>query len=183
MNGAVPTRVRPLDLALPVAAMILVVVASNILVQSPINDWLTWGAITYPVSFLVTDLTNRRFGTRNARRVVYAGFVLGVIMSAWFAGWRIALASGGAFLAAQLIDIFIFDRLRKGDWWRAPLLSSFLATTLDTFLFFSVAFVGTAVPWLTLATGDLGIKIAMAVILLAPYRALMSVVRPLPATA
>jgi len=156
-----------------VLAMILVVTASNIAVQHPINDWLTWGAFTYPVAFLVTDLTNRSVGPAVARRVVLFGFVLGVVLSLYFAGWRIALASGSAFLVAQLLDVQIFDRLRRGTWWRAPLVSSTLASALDTALFFGLAFAGTGLPWITWAIGDYGLKLAMALALLIPFRALM----------
>lgn len=169
------------DLVVPVLAMTVIVVASNILVQHPINDWLTWGALTYPVSFLVTDMTNRRFGPALARRVVYVGFVLAVLLSVHFAGWRIAAASGGAFLAAQLLDIGVFHRLREGAWWRAPLVSSAAASALDTALFFSLAFAGTGVPWVTLGLGDFAVKMGLALLMLVPFRALMLVVRARPA--
>ncbi|MCW5751626.1 MAG: VUT family protein [Alphaproteobacteria bacterium] len=175
------TRHAIQDLAVPVLAMTVIVVASNILVQHPVNDWLTWGALSYPVSFLVTDLTNRRFGPALARRVVYVGFVLAVLLSVLFAGWRIALASGSAFLAAQLLDIGVFHRLRQGAWWRAPLVSSSAASALDTALFFSLAFAGTGVPWVTLGLGDFAVKMALALLMLVPFRALMFVVRARPA--
>ncbi len=162
-----------------VIAMVLVVTASNIAVQYPINDWLTWGAFTYPVTFLVCDLTNRNLGPAVARRVVYVVFVLGVVLSIYFAGWRIGLASGGAFLVAQLLDVQIFDRLRRGSWWRAPFVSSTLASALDTALFFGLAFAGTGLPWVTWAIGDYGVKLAMALGLLIPFRALMPAVRSL----
>jgi len=119
-------------------AMVAVVAASNWLVQYPINDFLTWGALTYPVSFLVTDLTNRGFGPARARQVVYVGFALGVALSVWLADWRIAAASGSAFMAGQLLDISIFDRLRRSSWWRAPLASSVLGSIVDTALFSSM---------------------------------------------
>ncbi|MEM7023823.1 MAG: VUT family protein [Pseudomonadota bacterium] len=154
--------------------MVVVVVASNIAVQYPINDWLTWGAITYPFAFLVTDLTNRRYGPAEARRVVYVGFALAVLLSIWLADPRIALASGAAFLTAQLLDILIFNRLRATSWWQAPLISSGLASTWDTAVFFVLAFAGTGLPWHTWALGDLGAKAAMALLLLLPFRALMS---------
>lgn len=156
-----------------VAAMIVVVTGSNVAVQYPINDWLTWGALTYPVSFLITDLTNRALGPAVARRVVYVGFALAVAVSIYFAGARIALASGSAFLVAQLLDIYIFDRLRRGLWWRAPLVSSTLASAIDTALFFSLAFAGTGLPWITWGLGDYVAKLAMALALLLPFRALM----------
>lgn len=162
------------------AAMAVVVTGSNVAVQYPINDWLTWGALTYPASFLVTDLVNRRLGPALARRVVYAGFALAVLLSIHFATARIATASGAAFLAAQLLDITIFDRLRRADWWKAPLLSSSLASALDTALFFSLAFAGTGLPWVTWALGDFGVKLAMALILLLPFRALMPLTRASP---
>lgn len=156
-----------------VVAMVVVVAASNVAVQYPINDWLTWGAFTYPVAFLVTDLTNRALGPGVARRVVYVGFALGVLLSFYFAGWRIAFASGCAFLVAQLLDVYLFDRLRRGLWWRAPFISSTLASALDTALFFSLAFAGTGLPWITWGIGDYGVKLAMALGLLIPFRALM----------
>ena len=123
--------------------MTVVVVASNWLVQFPINDLLTWGAITYPFSFLVTDLTTRLQGPERARRVVWVGFALAVLLSIWLATPRIALASGTAFLAGQLLDIQVFQRLRAGSWWRAPLVSSTAGSVVDTALFFSLAFAGT----------------------------------------
>lgn len=158
-----------------VLAMTAVVAASNYLVQFPINDWLTWAAFTYPVSFFVTDLTNRRLGTSPARKVVYAGFVLAVLLSIWLATPRIALASGGAFLVAQLMDVAIFDRLRKAQWWWPPLVSSTLASIIDTALFFGIAFAGTGLPWVTWAVGDYAVKLAMALALLLPFRALLSI--------
>jgi uncharacterized PurR-regulated membrane protein YhhQ (DUF165 family) len=156
-----------------VAAMIVVVTGANIAVQFPINNWLTYGAFVYPVSFLVTDLSNRALGPGLARKVVYVGFALGVLMSILFAGWRIAFASGSAFLLAQLLDIYIFDRLRRSVWWRAPFVSSMLGSAVDTALFFSLAFAGTEVPWVRLAIGDFGVKVAMALTMLLPFRALM----------
>jgi queuosine precursor transporter len=160
-------------LALPVAAMVVVVAGSNVAVQYPINDWLTWGAFTYPVAFLVTDLTNRRLGPGKAREVAAVGFALAVLLSIVLATPRIALASGTAFLTAQLLDIWVFDRLRRLPWWQAPLLSSGIASIWDTAVFFSLAFAGTGLPWTTWAIGDLGAKAAMALLLLLPFRALM----------
>ena len=162
--------------------MAAVVVASNVAVQVPINAWLTWGAFTYPVTFLVTDLTNRRLGPAQARRVVYVGFALAVVLSIVFAGPRIALASGTAFLSAQLLDVWVFDRLRRLPWWQAPLASSGLASLWDTAVFFSLAFAGTGLPWLTWGLGDLAVKAGMALLLLLPFRALMGR-QPVPATA
>jgi len=168
-------------LLLGVVAMTVIVTASNILVGYPINDWLTWGAFTYPIAFLVTDLSNRSLGPARARRVVYVGFAVAVALSWFFAGERIALASGTAFLVAQLLDIFIFDRLRRGVWWRAPVVSSGIGSVVDTALFFTLAFAGTGLPWITWGLGDFGAKVAMALILLAPYRLLMNAVLPQPA--
>lgn len=156
-----------------VAAMTVIVVASNILVQYPVNDWLTWGAFTYPVAFLVTDLANRRLGPAMAKRVVYLGFVVAVICSALLATPRIALASGAAFLVAQLLDVGVFDRLRRAAWWRAPLVSSVLGSTIDTALFFGLAFAATGLPWIGWAVGDLGVKLAVALAMLLPFRLLM----------
>ena len=169
------------EIWLPTLAMIVIIVVSNIAVQIPINDWLTWGALTYPVSFLVTDLTNRRYGPERARRVVYAGFAIAVVLSIYFAGVRIAVASGSAFLLAQLLDVAVFDRLRNTSWWRAPLISSTLASTVDTALFFSLAFAFTGLPWMTWALGDLGVKMAMAATMLIPFLALMRLVATQPA--
>ncbi|MFZ1815166.1 MAG: VUT family protein [Rhizobiaceae bacterium] len=191
-----------------VGAMAIVVAASNFLVQYPfdhfgLKDILTWGAFTYPVAFLVNDLTNRRFGVRAARRVVLAGFVIAVILSIWLATPRIALASGGAFLTAQLLDAAIFDRLRARQWWQAPLISTLLGSVVDTLLFFAVAFSGTlafidtlfgspdgslafAVPfmggeaplWVSLALGDFIVKMATGLAMLVPYGAALKFVVP-----
>ena len=163
---------------LGIAAMTVIVTVSNVAVQYQINDWLTWGALTYPISFLVTDLTNRSLGAVAARRVVYVGFAVAVVLSIAAAGPRIAAASGLAFLLAQLLDITIFDRLRRAAWWRAPLISSALASALDTAVFFSLAFAGTDVPWVTLGLGDYGVKLAMALVMLLPFRMLMARIRP-----
>ena len=159
-----------------IIGMALVVVISNIAVSYPINDWLTWGALTYPIAFLVTDMTNRLFGVARARTVVYAGFLIGVILSLWAADMRIALASGSAFLIAQLLDITIFDKLRQKTWWKAPLISTIISSAVDTLLFFSIAFVATGLPWVTWAIGDYGAKLAMAAILLMPFRFFVSLV-------
>jgi hypothetical protein len=163
------------------AAMTVVIVLSNILVQTPVNDWLTWGAITYPFSFLITDLANRYHGPRFARRVVYVGFVVAVALSAWYATPRIALASGTAFLVAELVDVKIFDRLRRHAWWQPPLLSTLVGSVLDTVVFFGLAFYGTDMPWVTLAIGDFGVKLALALVTLAPFRAALALFRPPPA--
>ena len=155
-------------------AMGLVVLVSNIAVGYPINDWLTWGALTYPLAFLVTDLTNRILGASPARRVVYVGFAVGVVLSIVFADLRIALASGSAFLLAQLLDIWIFDRLRRQSWWKAPIVSSLIASALNTAVFFTAAFAFTTLPWMTWALGDYAAKLAMAAVLLAPFRAVLA---------
>ena len=167
-------------LLLPLLAMTATVVASNYLVQFPLNDWLTWGALTYPLSFLITDLTTRLQGAARARRVVYVGFALAVLLSLWLASPRIALASGTAFLAGQLLDILVFQRLRAGSWWRAPLVSSTAGSVIDTALFFSLAFAGTALPWVTLALGDLAVKLLLALLFLAPFRVVLALALPTP---
>jgi queuosine precursor transporter len=166
-----------------IAAMAAIVVVSNILVQHPFEPWgldeiLTWGAFTYPFAFLVSDLSNRWFGPGPARRVVYVGFALAVALSFIFADTRIAVASGTAFLTAQLIDVAIFNRLRSGRWWRAPLVSSTLGSAIDTAIFFSLAFAGTGLPWTTWALGDFGVKMAIALLALIPYAGLMGLSRP-----
>lgn len=158
--------------------MVVVVTGSNVLVQFVINDWLTWAAFTYPLSFLVTDLTNRRFGPGAARRVVYAGFGVAVALSILLATPRIAMASATAFLVAQLLDISIFNRLRDHAWWMPPLVSSLLASAIDTLLFFAMAFAGTGVPWMTLGAGDFAIKVLMAIVLLIPFRGLLKWTEP-----
>lgn len=179
-------------LATAVFAMALVVTASNILVQYPINDLLTWGAFTYPIAFLITDLTNRALGPARARKVVYVGFALAVILSLYFADPRIAIASGSAFLIAQLLDISIFDRLRRQAWWLAPVASSTLASALDTLTFFWLAFADTGlpftilgigfgptgVPWQSLALGDYLVKIGVALAMLIPFRLLLKATKP-----
>jgi uncharacterized PurR-regulated membrane protein YhhQ (DUF165 family) len=165
---------------LPITAMTVVVVASNWLVQFPINDLLTWGAITYPFSFVITDITTRLQGPSRARAVVCVGFAIAVVLSIWLATPRIALASGTAFLAGQLLDIQVFQRLRRGSWWRAPLVSSTAGSVVDTAIFFSLAFAGTAMPWVTLALGDLGVKLLLAVLGLAPFRAVVALALPSP---
>ena len=171
--GASSPRVSVLQLWRPVLAMMLVVVASNRLVQYPINAWLTWGAFVYPVAFLVNDLTNRAVGMAAARRVAWAGFAIAVVVSAMVAPWRIAVASGTAFIVSQLADVRVFNRWRSRTWWKAPLIGSAVASVIDTVIFFSLAFAGTALDWWLLAIGDLGIKLLMAVVLLGPYRAML----------
>lgn len=154
-------------------SMAVVVLASNILVQFPINDWLTWGAITYPVAFLVSELVNRAHGPGQARRVAWVGFAVAVAASLVLAPTRIAVASGTAFLLSQWMDIGVFDRLRNGTWWRAPLVATLLAAMLDTAVFWSIAFAGTEGPWVTWALGDLAVKLVLGVALLLPFRLLI----------
>ncbi|MBN8798825.1 MAG: queuosine precursor transporter, partial [Stenotrophomonas nitritireducens] len=144
----------PLSLLLAVLAMGTVVLGSNVLVQYPINDWLTWGAFSYPVAFLVSNLINRRFGPQAARRVAWAGFAVAVVLSVWVATPRIAIASCMAFICAQLLDITVFDRLRRGNWWRAPAVATSCSATLDTAIFWTIAFAGAPLPWVSWAVGD-----------------------------
>lgn len=176
-----PAPLRPL--LAPTLAMAAVIVLSNVLVQHPINDWLTWGAFSYPLVFLVVDLANRTLGPAAAKRVAWAGFAVAVAVSLALAPWRIALASGCAFIAAQWLDILVFDRLRRASWWQAPLVGSLLASVLDTAIFFFIAFAGTGMDWRLLAAGDLGVKAAMAVVLLAPYRLALPYLAPWAAPA
>ena len=159
--------------AMAALGMATVVLASNILVQFPLNDWLTWGAITYPVAFLVSELVNRRHGPLHARRVAWVGFAVAVAASLVLAPARIAVASGTAFLLSQWLDISVFDRLRHGTWWRAPLVATLLAAVLDTAVFWSIAFAGTSDPWVTWALGDLAVKLVLGMLLLLPFRLLI----------
>lgn len=160
-----------------IALMIMcaLVAASNYFVQPQfhINQWLTFGALTYPVTFLVTDLLNRRFGPKSARSIVYWGFAAALVVSVYLSTPRIALASASAFLVAHVLDIFVFHRLRQHSWWLAPLIAGVLASLVDTFVFFGASFIGTPVPWVTLALGDSLIKVSLSIILLAPFRALI----------
>ena len=161
-----------------------VVLASNYLVQFPIKYYglekiLTYGALTYPIAFLITDLTNRKYGKKVARKIVYFGFFLGVFLTIFFStnfsdliSIRIAFGSGVAFITAQLIDVQIFDKLRHKRWFIAPLTSSFFGSVIDTFLFFSIAFYGTGINWISLSLGDLTIKILVALLMLIPFRIL-----------
>ena len=158
----------------PALAMSAIVLVSNLLVQFPINPWLTWGAFSYPVAYFVTDVCNRKSGPSVARRVAWVGFAVGLILSAIFAPLRIALASGTAFIVSQLLDVSIFNRLRQKTWWQAPLFGSAAASIVDTSLFFIIAFAGSAIAWLPLAAGDLGVKLFMALALLPPYRLLVT---------
>ena len=157
----------------PIVAMMIVIVASNYLVQYPISEWLTWGAFSYPLVYLVSDLTNRAVGASAARKVAWAGFAVAVAASLMLAPWRIAFASGTAFIVSQLLDVAVFNRWRRQSWWKAPFFGSAIASVIDTAIFFSVAFAGTSLDWTLLATGDLGVKWLMAAVLLAPYRAML----------
>ena len=170
-----PTRVQ---FAAATAAMALVVLTSNVLVQFAINDWLIWGAFTYPVAYLVSDLINRRFGPGAARRVAWVGFAVAIVASLMLAPARIAVASGLAFIASQLLDIRVFDRLRRGTWWRAPLVATVIAAVLDSVVFWSIAFAGTDDPWFRWALGDLGVKLAVGVLMLLPFRLLLGRTAP-----
>ncbi|WP_092497119.1 queuosine precursor transporter [Meinhardsimonia xiamenensis] len=196
-----------------IIAMAAVVVASNILVQYLVGQWLTWGAFTYPFAFLVTDVMNRVYGAATARKVVLAGFVTGVICSLIgsqiqgefgpLVTLRVAIGSGTAFLVAQLVDVFVFDRLRKGVWWRAPFVSTLVGSTLDTAIFFSIAFaaafswiepsndvswanevlpllgVGPESPlWVSLAVADWMVKLSLALVALVPFRLIIGWLRP-----
>ena len=172
-------------LLLPVL-MGVVVLASNYLVQFPIKYYglegiLTYGAFSYPIAFLITDLTNRSYGKLVARKIVYIGFVIGISFTLFFTtsfsdliSIRIAIGSGTAFMVAQLLDVKIFDQLRKKQWFVAPLTSSFIGSIVDTFLFFSISFYGTGIPWITLSLGDLAVKILVTLIMLIPFRLLLS---------
>ena len=163
----------------------VVVLSSNFLVQFPVNHYglneiLTYGAFSYPIAFLITDLANRSFGKLVARKIVYFGFFLGIgftiLFSTDFADYisiRIAIGSGIAFLVSQLLDVQIFDKLRKKKWFIAPLTSSMIGSTIDTFLFFSISFYATGVPWITLSLGDLTVKILVALLMLIPFRLLL----------
>lgn len=152
-------------------AMAAIIVTSNALVLFPINDWLTWGAFPYVISFLITELCVQLHGPKLARRVVYAGFAVGVAISIWLATPRIALASGTAFLVSQLLDIALFSRLRRyAAWWLAPLSASLLASTVDSAMFWTLAFYGEGLPYITWAVGDACVKFAVDVIMLLPFR-------------
>ena len=171
----------------------VVVLSSNYLVQFPINyfglnEILTYGAFSYPIAFLITDLANRSYGKLLARQIVYLGFLIGIIFTLIFStdfadliSVRIAIGSGVAFITAQLLDIQIFDRLRKKEWFVAPLTSSLIGSTVDTFLFFSISFYATGVPWVTLSLGDLAVKILVAIIMLIPFRMLLKIIKPIKA--
>ncbi len=167
----------------------LVVLASNYLVQFPIKyfgleEILTYGAFSYPIAFLITDLANRSFGKSVARKIVYIGFTIGILFTLIFStnfadlrSIRIAIGSGTAFIIAQLLDVQIFDQLRQKKWFIAPLTSSLIGSTVDTFLFFSISFYATGVPWVTLSLGDLAVKIFIALVMLIPFRLLLGTLK------
>ena len=167
----------------------VVVLSSNYLVQFPIQYYgleeiLTYGAFSYPIAFLVTDLANRSFGKRVARKIVYIGFTIGILFTLIFStnftdliSIRIAIGSGTAFIIAQLLDVQIFDQLRQKKWFIAPLTSSLIGSTIDTFLFFSISFYGTGIPWVTLSLGDLVVKFFVALIMLIPFRLLLGTLK------
>ena len=167
----------------------VVVLASNYLVQFPINyygleELLTYGAFSYPIAFLITDLANRSFGKIVARKIVYIGFTIGILFTLIFStnftdliSIRIAIGSGTAFIIAQLLDVQIFDQLRKRKWFIAPLTSSLIGSTVDTFLFFSISFYATGIPWITLSLGDLAVKIFVALVMLIPFRLLLGTLK------
>ena len=164
----------------------IVVIVSNYLVQFPVKFYelenlLTYGAFSYPITFLITDLANRAFGKKIARYIVLIGFFIGIILTFLVStnfndliSIRIAIGSATAFFIAQNLDVNIFDKLRNRSWYVAPLTSSILGSIIDTFLFFSIAFYGTGIPWLTLALGDLAVKLAVALIMLIPFRLLIN---------
>ena len=169
--------------------MAFVVLVSNYLVQFPIDHFglknlLTYGAFSYPIAFLITDLSNRKFGKKTAKKIVYIGFALGVFLTFYFStnyldliSIRIAIGSGTAFLVAQLVDVNIFDLLRKKKWFIAPLISSLIGSFIDTFLFFFISFYGSGINWITLSIGDLIVKILVALIMLVPFRLLLSSIK------
>jgi uncharacterized integral membrane protein (TIGR00697 family) len=163
----------------------VIVLVSNYLVQFPIKYYgfeeiLTYGAFSYPIAFLITDLANRSYGKAAAKKIVYFGFAIGILFTFFFStnfsdliSIRIAIGSGTAFIVAQLLDVQIFDKLRQKKWYVAPLISSFVGSTFDTFIFFSISFYGTGVPWISLSLGDLSVKVLVALFMLIPFRLLL----------
>ena len=168
-----------------------IVLASNYLVQFPVqyyglSEILTYGAFTYPIAFLITDLANRSFGKEIAKKIVYFGFFIGISFTLFFStnfsdliSIRIAIGSGIAFIVSQRIDVYVFDKLRNKYWFIPPLTSSINGSVLDTFLFFSIAFYATGVPWFTLALGDLAVKLFVALVMLVPFRMLLKTFKPI----
>ena len=168
----------------------VVVLASNYLAQFPIKYYgleeiLTYGAFSYPIAFLITDLANRSYGKAVAKKIVYFGFSLGILFTFFFStnfsdliSIRIAIGSGTAFLISQRIDVYVFDKLRNRYWFIPPLASSINGSVIDTFLFFSIAFYATGIPWFTLAIGDLIVKLFVALLMLVPFRMLLKTFKP-----
>tara|TARA_Y100001970_G_scaffold276457_1_gene379181 strand:+ start:266 stop:814 length:549 start_codon:yes stop_codon:yes gene_type:complete len=168
-----------------------IVLASNYLVQFPVqyyglSEILTYGAFTYPIAFLITDLANRSFGKEIAKKIVYFGFFIGISFTLFFStnfsdtiSIRIAIGSGTAFIISQRLDVYIFDKLRKKYWFIPPLASSINGSVIDTFLFFSIAFYATGIPWFTLALGDLAVKLFVALLMLIPFRMLLKTFKPI----
>ena len=175
-------KVKSIPFIILAFSMAVVVGLSNYLVQYPVNymglkDILTYGAFSYPIAFLITDMSNRKYGKNVAKKIVYLGFILGLLLTLYFStnyqnliSIRIAAGSGTAFLVAQLIDVNIFDNLRNKIWFTAPLVSSLIGSSIDTFLFFSISFYGTEINWMTLSFGDLTVKIVVALVMLIPFR-------------
>ena len=169
----------------------IVVLASNYLVQFPIqyhglSEVLTYGAFTYPIAFLITDLANRSYGKEIAKKIVYFGFLIGISFTLFFStnfsdliSIRIAIGSGTAFIVSQRIDVYVFDKLRNKYWFIPPLASSINGSVIDTFLFFSIAFYATGIPWFTLAIGDLAVKLLVALLMLKPFRILLGSFKPI----
>ena len=167
----------------------VIVLGSNYLVQFPVTYYglekiLTYGAFSYPIAFLITDLANRSYGKTVAKKIVYIGFFIGVSFTLFFStnftdliSVRIAIGSGTAFIIAQLLDVQIFDKLRNKKWFIAPITSSLAGSSLDTFLFFSISFYGTEMPWFTLSLGDLAVKIFVAIVMLIPFRLLLGTLK------
>ena len=167
----------------------IIVLISNFLVQFPVHyfglqEILTYGAFSYPITFLITDLANRAYGKLVARRIVYIGFILGILLTLFVStnfediiSVRVAIGSGTAFLIAQNLDVQVFDKLRKKSWFIAPLTSSTLGSITDTFLFFSIAFYATGIPWITLAIGDLAVKLLITIVMLIPFRFLINSIK------
>ncbi len=170
----------------------VIVLSSNYLVQFPVKHYgleqiLTYGAFSYPIAFLITDLANRFYGKLVAKKIVYIGFFIGILFTLLFStnftdliSIRIAIGSGTAFLFAQLLDVRVFDYLREEKWFVAPLTSSFIGSTVDTFLFFSISFYGTGIPWVTLSLGDLAVKIFVALLMLIPFKLMLGIFKIKP---
>lgn len=167
------TRITLNTIVIPSFFMIMLISISNHLVEIQISPWLTWGAFSYPFTFLVTELTNRFYGPEVAQRVVYIGFVTAILLTFNFMNERIATASCLAFLVGQLLDIYVFNYFRNMSWWVAPGIASITASLVDTLIFFSVAFGGQQIEWVSLAIGDFIVKLGMDLCLLLPFRFLL----------